>query len=348
MTRFLEDVAQHGNARLSDEAEEAILDDLRQAAALLFDAPSSTIAVVGGASEGLGQIAAALATSSSEVVLVGTDFPSVTYPWLGAQRRLGSVLRWAQDEPTCDLTSVLVDAISDCTSVVCFGAVQYATGTAVDVGTVVKRAHEVGAKAIVDVTQLAGADVVRVREWSPDAVVCSGYKWLSGHGGVALLSLSDEFITTPPFIGWKGTEHPFEFDAMTLALARDARRFELSTIAYCSATGLVSSIAMLLDVGVPTLAQHSLSLAHELVDQVRPLGWQPFRAPGEVGASNHIVSLRHETLDAAKVQATLAAEHRVIVSSRRGSLRVSLHGYNDSSDVEALVDALAVVGRRAS
>ena len=48
MVDFLVDVAQYGNARLSDVAEERILDDLRQAAAGLLDAPLRSVAVVGG------------------------------------------------------------------------------------------------------------------------------------------------------------------------------------------------------------------------------------------------------------------------------------------------------------
>ncbi len=41
MVEFLVGVAQYGNVRLSDMAEEGILDDLRVAAAGLFDAPHS-------------------------------------------------------------------------------------------------------------------------------------------------------------------------------------------------------------------------------------------------------------------------------------------------------------------
>lgn len=58
--RFLTDVAQHGNLRLSDRAEATVVDGLRTAAAGLLGAPVASVAVVGGASEGLGQLAALL------------------------------------------------------------------------------------------------------------------------------------------------------------------------------------------------------------------------------------------------------------------------------------------------
>jgi kynureninase len=73
--RFLTDVAQHGNLRLSDQAEARVLDGLRTAAAGLLGAPVASVAVVGGASEGLGQLAALLSSAGGEVVLVASDFP---------------------------------------------------------------------------------------------------------------------------------------------------------------------------------------------------------------------------------------------------------------------------------
>ena len=56
----------------------------------LFDAPLRSIAVVGGASEALGQLALLTAQARGEVVLVASDFPSVTHPWLAARERLGT------------------------------------------------------------------------------------------------------------------------------------------------------------------------------------------------------------------------------------------------------------------
>lgn len=107
MTGFIEDVAQHGNVHLSDEAKADVLNELRAAAARILDAPARAIAVTAGASEGLSQAASLLATASGEAVLVPTDFPSVTSPWLSARDRIGMQIRWVEDHPDTDLTAAL-------------------------------------------------------------------------------------------------------------------------------------------------------------------------------------------------------------------------------------------------
>ena len=63
--RFLTEVSQHGNLRLSDQAEARVLDGLRAAAAWLLGAPAASVAVVGAASEGPGQLAALLSSAGA-------------------------------------------------------------------------------------------------------------------------------------------------------------------------------------------------------------------------------------------------------------------------------------------
>jgi selenocysteine lyase/cysteine desulfurase len=345
MVRFQVDVAQHGNVRMSDAQETAVLDTLRASAADFLDAPRGSVAVVGGASEALGQLTSILAARPGDAVLVRSDFPSVTYPWLGARERVGTGIRWVDDDPAQDLTTGLVAALDDGVGAVCFGSVQYATGTEVDVARVVGRAHAVGAIVVVDVTQQAGVAPVSMRDWSADALVCSGYKWLSGHGGVALLAVGSSLVgETPHVIGWKGTDDPFDFRADRLSLAPDARRFELSTMAYGSAVSLATSLDLLAGLGMPAVAAHAAALARELASRVEPLGWTPFRPLGDRAASSHIVSLRHPVLRATEVQRSLV-DRGVVVGARGGAVRVSLHHYNGSADVDALCAGLAEVGR---
>ena len=241
MDTFLKETAQFGNLYLSDDQEAAILDGVRSAGAEVLGTSSGAVAVVAGASEGLGQVTSLLEPEHGTVLLVGSDFPSVTYPWLAAAERRGISLRFIDDRPDRDLTQDLVDAIDPATVVVAFSVIQYATGTRVDAGRVAERAHEVSARVVVDASQLAGAGVVDTVGWGADALVTSGYKWLSAHGGVALLALAPDLVhRLPGFVGWMGAQHPFAFDPLTLRLADDARRFQLSTMSYVSAIGLVA------------------------------------------------------------------------------------------------------------
>jgi cysteine desulfurase/selenocysteine lyase len=341
MHAFMARTAQHGNLYLSDQQEAAILDGVRSAGAELIGTTPDAVAVIGGASEGLGQIASLLEADRGAVVLVSTDFPSVTYPWLAAAQRHEIELRFVEDRADRDLTDDLVDAIDPTTSVVAFGAVQYATGSQIEVGRVAARAHDAGALVVVDATQLAGAGLVDMTRWGADAVVTSGYKWLSSHGGVALLAAAPHLCDRlPQIVGWKGTDNPFAFDARTLRLANDARRFELSTMSYASVVGLESSMAILSSAGFDRIARHAADLAARLVARVEGFGWRPFRSLADPGASPHIVSLRHARHRPDVTAARLASEHRIICGGRGDGLRISLHAYNDEADVDRLAEAL--------
>ena len=341
MERFLKETALFGNLYLTDDQEAAILDGVRSAGAGVLGTSSELVAVVSGASEGLGQVTSLLGLDRGTVLLVGSDFPSVTYPWLAAAERGGISVRFIQDRADRDLTQDLVEAIDPGTAVVAFGVVQYATGTRVDAGRVAERAHEVDARVVVDATQLAGAGLVDMIGWGADAVVTSGYKWLSAHGGVALLALVSDLVNrVPGLVGWMGAQNPFDLDPLTLRLADDARRVELSTMSYVSAIGLESAIAMLSSVGFERIDQHARRLATHLVDRVAELGWRPFRPPSDPSAAPHIVSLRHADHDPAVTAERLASEARIVCGRRAGGLRISLHVYNDSDDVDRLVEAL--------
>jgi len=288
-----------------------------------------------------------LSSARGEVVLVASDFPSVTYPWLAARDRLGMAIRWVRDTPDRDLTLALADAISEQTTVVCVSAVQFATGSQVDIGALVARARDVGARVVVDVTQLAGAAPVTMTHWGVDALVCSGYKWLSAPAGVALLAVTENLAAAiPVIVGWKGSATPFDFTPQELSLAADARRFELSTMSYSAAVGLLTSIKLLTGIGLTAISEHATRLAADLAEQTAPLGWAPYRAPGQPSASGHIVSLRHPAAPADRVQAALASQHHINTSSRDGGIRVSLHAYNSSDDIRALTHALASISPR--
>jgi cysteine desulfurase/selenocysteine lyase len=340
MHDFLDGVVRHGNAYLTDEEEAGFLHGLRTQVARLFSTPEAQIAVVSGASELLGQAPFLLSPQQgSQVVLVESDFPAITRPWLRLADRGECSVVFVGDEPGSDLTDVVIESIGEDSAVVAVGSVQYATGTVIDVPRLSEATRNAGSKLVIDVSQQAGAMKFDAGTWGADIVVCSGYKWLGGAGGVGIGALSVETASsTPALPGWMGSADPFAFDATRVSYAEDARRFTQSTMSYVTVAGLVAAIDGLLGVGLDAVEAHSRSLRRMLLDGALARGWEPYRGLDDPAAAPHIVSLAR-----AGGGLELAHELResgIVCSARGGRIRVSLAGYNDEGDVEHLLDAL--------
>jgi selenocysteine lyase/cysteine desulfurase len=344
MHTFIDDVARHGNLYMSDSDEVGYCETLRERAARLLNCDSAKVAIVAGASEILGQLPFLLQPRlNSTILAVSSDFPAITRPWLRLAARKNHRVRFVDDQPTCNLTDTLIEAIDGNTAVVAVSSVQYATGTVVDISRLRRSTAQVGARLIVDATQTAGAMRVDAAAWDADAVVASGYKWLGGHGGVALAVISPLLLEQiPPLPGWIGASDPFEFDATSVSLANDARRYTQSTMSYASVAGLTVAVEQLLLLGQARIEAHARTLAAMLVSDASKYGWQPFRSLGDPAASPHIISLGHPRESVQAVVKSLRGLN-IVCGIRGGRIRISLAPYNDASDVNTLIEAFARV-----
>ncbi|MFT5142683.1 MAG: cysteine desulfurase/selenocysteine lyase [Rhodothermales bacterium] len=342
MHAFLDDVARHGNLRMSDADEVGFFEALRERGARILNCDVRGVAITSGASELLGQLPFMIRPpAGTSILCVSTDFPAVTRPWVQYAQASGCAVEFVEDVADQPLTDTLLAAIHDRTAVIAVGSVQYATGTVLDVRRLRQGADRVGARLIIDATQGAGVTDIMAGDWGADAVVTSGYKWLGGHGGVALATLSPALQhQAPPLPGWMGTPHPFAFDATTVAFAGDARRFTQSTMAYLSLVGLTASLDQLLGLAPNAAEAHARHLAHTLLETVRTAGWVPYRSLSDTSASSHIISLSHPEADPVEVQALLQRQ-RIICGSRGGRVRISLAPYNSLDDVSALAEVLS-------
>ena len=341
MHQVLDDTFRHGNLHMSDEQEVGFLETLRSRASSLVHAEPRRVAILSSASELLGQIPHILTPRrGSEVLAVGSDFPAITRPWIRLAEKGECTLHFVDDNPLTDLTDDLISHLHEATAVVVVGSVQYTTGTMIDTPRLRKATAAASIPLVVDATQGAGAMTTNTALWEADAVISSGYKWLGGHGGVAVGVLGDRFLdATPAMPGWMGAPEPFEFDARRLALAPDARRYTQSTMSYVSVVGLTAAIDQLLVASTEAIEDHAEHLRQLLIETLEPHGWAPFRYPDDPGASPHIVSLAHKSKDANAFHDSMRTRG-IVCGSRGGRLRISLAPYNTEDDIQALVDAL--------
>jgi cysteine desulfurase/selenocysteine lyase len=341
MHDFLDEVARHGNLHMTDADEASFFETLRGRAARLFRVNGDRIAIISSASELLGQIPLLIPPGGDRKILaIASDFPAVTRPWLRLAANDKCTVQFIEDHPERDLTGDLLAALDDQTAVIAVGSVQYATGSRVDVPRLQRAARESGARLVIDATQGAGALAMDAAAWDADLVVSSGYKWLGGHGGVALAVMGASLLErTPPLPGWMGAPDPFAFDATQLLLADGARRYTQSTMSYVSLAGLTAALDQLLALSEARIEAHARGLAQMLVENAGKQGWQPFRDLSDPAASPHIISLTRPGKDLGETPDALRRAN-IVCSARGGRIRVSLAPYNDESDIESLVAVL--------
>jgi selenocysteine lyase/cysteine desulfurase len=223
--------------------------------------------------------------------------------------------------------------------------VEYSGGQQYDLAQLAQHAHDHGALLVVDGAQSLGAIPVDVTALGVDALVASGYKWLCGPFGAAVMYLAPQLQVRlePGVVGFRSHEDMWDLQATRLELPKTARRFEPSTMAYGCALGLAASIKYLLRVGVPGIRDHNLELADLLVDGLRKRRAE-IVGPQRDEERSSIVAARFPDCSAVAMAQHLNAA-RVVVSARQSTVRFSPHLYNEPADIERALEEIDRVRR---
>jgi selenocysteine lyase/cysteine desulfurase len=342
---FERTVGGRGTVGFDDEAEARAYEGARAAGARLFGCTAADVAVTTSATEALNQVAWWLRPGEGEnVVSIDIDFPSVTYVWkrlardTGVEVRLTDVLR----DPGSLTFGSIEELVDVHTRVICVSHVQYGTGFRFDLRALADLAHAHDAVLVIDATQSAGMLPLDVDRDDVDVMVAGSYKWLCAAFGAALCyvrpALAERFL--PPFVGWRSTVNPPDFDAVNMLLAPGVRAMEYSTVAYGSGMALGGAVEYLLNVGIEGIFQHDLRLAQRLVVGLRELGGR-FISPIADGPTTSIVGVRFPGKDARELHRHLSKAD-VFTSLRLHAVRFSPHLYNDDADIDR---ALEIVER---
>ncbi len=323
-------------------------DELRRRFGRLVNAPADNVAIVPATSYAVAICAGNIdLRRGANVVLAARQFPANVHSWRRLVRDRGAEFRMvgARPGPGCGArwSARILEAIDADTRVVAMGAVHWTDGTVFDVDAIAARAREVGAYLVVDGTQSVGAmdfDVARVR---PDALVCSGYKWLMGPYSIGLAYFGPRLLDGVPLEEtWIGREGSRDF----AGLAGDypdgyepgAVRFDVGERSnFVLVPMMNAALDLVLEWTPARIAEYCGTLAAELLERAREAGFgvedRAWRAP-------HLFGLHVPAgLDPKAVSEMLAARN-VHVSLRGTALRVSPHVYNDEADMVALWEAL--------
>ncbi len=324
-------------------------DELRARFARLINAPEpNRVATVPSVSYAVSTIARNTETGPGcNVVIVHEQFPGNVYPWRRLVEEKGGELRVV--EPRGDgvrgegWTERILDRIDGGTVAVAMGTVHWTDGTRFDLRAMRERTREVGAAMILDGTQTVGAVPIDVQALAPDALIVAAYKWLLGPYSLSLAWFGDRYLDGIPleetWIGRRDSENFAGLVDYVDEYQPGALRFDVGQRSnFALIPALSASLDLVLEWRPERVSEYCRALMADAFPRLRELG---LRVEDDRWRSPHLFGLGlPEAVDRERLKGCLH-RHRVGVSFRGSSVRVSPYVYNNPGDVEALVAAFA-------
>ncbi len=320
------------------------VDRAREACASLIGAEKAEIAFLGNTSDALGAVANAVGWRAGDKIMVSMpDFPSVVYPWLHLERRGVEIVPVHRREGRLEPKDI-EKAISPGARMLVISAVDFLTGFACDLEAMGDICRKKGVLFCVDAIQLLGALPLNVEQAGIHFLACGSHKWLMGPVGCAVLFVSreSEEEVRPDRIGWKSVKDEEDFFTFQREIKRGASGFEPGSLNILGISGLGAAVELILEVGVEAIEKKLMELTGSIVERLREESLGPVLLPEDGGRSG-IVSFR-PVGDPVELARRLL-EEKIVVSERRGLIRVSPHFYNNMDELERLFQVIKACPR---
>lgn len=314
---------------------------VRERIAELLNATPDEMAVTTSASAGINAIASALdfTGSRNKVVVSNFEFPTSGHIW-HAQERIGAHVEHVPESVDGYIPLEHFErAIDERTRLVAISHVCYRNGAKLDVAGVVRIARRKGALVMLDCFQSIGAVQIDVKALGVDFAVGGMLKYLLGTAGIGFLYARKELVQelTPTASGWFAQTDVNAMDIFANAPSPTARRFQAGTPPVPSCYAAAAGLGVILGLGVDRIERHVRELTGRCMERLLEAGYA-LATPSEDTRRGPMVAIR--STNDAELTARLA-ERNVVTSCRDGNIRAMFHIYNDESDAQALIDALA-------
>lgn len=290
------------------------------------------------------------ATGSQKVIVVEEQFPSSIYSWRRFASRTGcrveTISRSDGNLGGDGWNNRLLEAIDDSTVAVSIPHVHWTDGVMFDLEAIGARAREVGALFVIDGTQSVGALDLGFDKAKPDAVICAGYKWLTGTMGLGAAYYGPAFDNGIPLEeNWITRKNSSDFTGLVDYIDEYSDgmvRYDVGERGISLLLPMfVAALEQVREWGAATIQEHCHRITKQALLDLEELGCSVPSA----GSPRHLFGIR---LPVSVDRTALIDElrHRnVIVSLRSDAVRVSPHLYNHEGDLQALVDAFKAAKR---
>jgi cysteine desulfurase / selenocysteine lyase len=332
-------------------------EEARSIVARFIGAFDDEIIFTKGTTEGINFIADAWAAlmlkPGDEIIITELEHHSNILPWIRLAQKNSLILKYIpiMEDGLLDYDSYRT-LLTNNTKLVSFTLNSNVLGTYPDATYIIKHAHAVGAKVLVDAAQAVAHIPIQVHELGADFLVFSGHKMVGPTGIGVLYNARHMHEQVKPY--QVGGGMVFEVNYHSASWLKPPRCYEAGTPPIAQAIGLAAAITYIqntIDFG--ELKEYEALLCTQLIEGLADIPGVTLLGPLEqLTQSGHMISFVTDRIHPHDIAAYLdvqgicvrAGHHCAQILHKKlgidGSVRVSFYAYNTSEEVAQLIDAL--------
>ena len=290
------------------------------------------------------------------VVLSHMEHHANIVPWHMLVAEIGIQLRWIplDDEGRLDLSGL--DQLLDGAKVLSVSAMSNVLGTMNPVRTLTDAARRAGAISIIDGCQSVPHSTTDVQALGADFLAFSGHKMCAPTGIGVLFGRRELLEAMPPFLGGGEMIRDVRLDGFT---TNDVPwKFEAGTPPIAEIIGLGAAVEWLQNLGMDNVRAHERALTDYVFSTFNDRFGDRLHihGPSDPAERGGVFSFDFDGLHPHDISQVLD-QHAVCVRAGHhcakplmkllgvgATARASVYVYNDTSDIDALADALEATG----
>ena len=286
-----------------------------------------------------------------DIILISImEHHSNLVPWQMVAKKTCAKLEYMYVNEEGIIPEEELNKIRDGVKIVGVTHVSNVLGTINPVKEITRRAHEVGAVAIVDAAQSVPHMKVDVQDIDCDFLAFSGHKMLAPMGIGVLYGKYDLLDKMTPFLsGGDMIEYVYEQDT---TYAPVPTKFEAGTQNVEGAIGLAAAIDYIEKVGYDTIEQIEKDLLTYAMDELTKLEYVDIYGPKDINKHAGVISFNLKGIHPHDVASILDSQRVCVRSGNHcaqpllnsmgidSTCRASFYMYNTKEDVDNLVKAI--------
>ena len=308
--------------------------ETRSKAASLLNVEPENLLFVANYTTGMNQVAAMWQNKYKKILLLDGDYPSVILPWK-VHKYDCHFFTAGEDEiiSTEEIESKIKEVKPD---VLAISHVQFNTGFRIDLDEVSAICKKYGVVFLVDATQSFGAFPIDVKKSGIDVLITSVYKWTTAGFGLGIAYIKPELLENcHPFIAANNSNGQAITPNNEASIELKQAAFETGHTNHPGLAALNSALTDLINIGVENISERILSLNALICMGIKEINSDLLVSDFTEKHSSGILSVTTSP----EVEQMLL-EKNIVTSFRNKGLRISIHFYNNESDIESVLREL--------